>query len=32
MIKEKIQKLRKKFNNLEIDGYAIPKNDEFYFF
>ena len=30
MIKEKIQKLRKKFDNLNIDGYVIPKNDEFF--
>ena len=30
MINEKIQKLRQKFNNLDIDGYVIPKNDEFF--
>ena len=30
MIKEKIQKLRQKFDNLNIDGYVIPKNDEFF--
>ena len=30
MIKEKIQNLRKKFDNLDIDGYVIPKNDEFF--
>ena len=30
MIKEKIQNLRKKFNDLDIDGYVIPKNDEFF--
>ena len=30
MIKEKIQKLREKFDNLNIDGYVIPKNDEFF--
>ena len=30
MIKEKIQNLRKKFDDLDIDGYVIPKNDEFF--
>ncbi len=30
MIKERIKKLRKKFLNLNIDGYIIPKNDEFF--
>lgn len=30
MIKEKIQNLRKKFDDLNIDGYVIPKNDEFF--
>ena len=30
MIKERIQKLRDKFDNLDIDGYVIPKNDEFF--
>ena len=30
MIKEKINKLRKTFNKLKIDGYVIPKNDEFF--
>ena len=24
------QNLRKKFNDLDIDGYVIPKNDEFF--
>ena len=27
---EKIKKLKKLFNNLNIDGYLIPKNDEFF--
>ncbi len=30
MINERIKKLRKKFNKLKIDGYVIPKNDEFF--
>ena len=30
MIKEKIKKLREKFDNLDIDGYVVPKNDEFF--
>ena len=30
MITNRIKKLRKKFNNFEIDGYIIPKNDEFF--
>ena len=30
MIKERINRLRKTFNKLEIDGYVIPKNDEFF--
>ena len=30
MISNKIKILRKKFINLEIDGYIIPKNDEFF--
>ena len=30
MIKEKIQNLRKKFEEFDIDGYVIPKNDEFF--
>ena len=27
---EKINKLRKLFNNFNLDGYIIPKNDEFF--
>ena len=30
MIKERIKKLIKKFNQHDIDGYIIPKNDEFF--
>ena len=30
MIKERINKLRKQFKNYNIDGYIIPKNDEFF--
>ena len=30
MIKERISKLRGKFNEFNIDGYVIPKNDEFF--
>ena len=30
MIKERINKLRKQFKNYKIDGYVIPKNDEFF--
>ena len=30
MIKNKIKILRKKFNNNQIDGYVMPKNDEFF--
>ena len=30
MIKNRINKLKKTFNKLEIDGYVIPKNDEFF--
>ncbi len=30
MIKERIKNLRKKFNKFNIDGYVIPKNDEFF--
>ena len=30
MISNKIKQLRKKFNQLKIDGYIIPKNDEFF--
>ena len=30
MIKNKIEILRKKFNKFKIDGYIIPKNDEYF--
>jgi Xaa-Pro aminopeptidase len=30
MIGSKINTLRKKFNKLNIDGYIVPKNDEFF--
>ena len=30
MIKKGIRQLRKKFNQFNIDGYIIPKNDEFF--
>ena len=30
MIKKKIDKLKKKFKKYNIDGYVIPKNDEFF--
>ena len=30
MIRKRIDQLRKKFINLKIDGYIIPKNDEFF--
>ena len=30
MIKERIENLRKKLSKLDIDGYVIPKNDEFF--
>lgn len=30
MIKERIKKLRTQFKELNIDGYIIPKNDEFF--
>ena len=30
MIQKRIYQLRKKFKNYEIDGYIIPKNDEFF--
>ena len=30
MIKERISKLRNKFEDFNIDGYVIPKNDEFF--
>ena len=30
MINKNIKKLKKKINQLNIDGYIIPKNDEFF--
>ena len=30
MIKKKINRLRKQFKDFGIDGYIIPKNDEFF--
>ena len=30
MIKNKIKKLREKFKKLKIDGYIVPKNDEYF--
>ena len=30
MINEKINKLRKQFKKYGIDGYVVPKNDEFF--
>ena len=30
MILNRIKKIRKKFKDLNIDGYIIPKNDEFF--
>jgi Creatinase/Prolidase N-terminal domain. len=30
MIEKRIKSLRSKFNKYEIDGYVIPKNDEFF--
>ncbi len=30
MIRNRIKVIRKKFKNLKIDGYIIPKNDEFF--
>ena len=30
MIKKRIQQLRSQFNQFNIDGYIIPKNDEFF--
>ena len=30
MISNRIKQLKKKFNQLKIDGYIIPKNDEFF--
>ena len=30
MIKKRLKILKKKFNSLGIDGYVVPKNDEFF--
>jgi len=30
MISKRIKQLRNKFNQFNIDGYIIPKNDEFF--
>ena len=30
MIRKRIYQLRKKFKDYKIDGYIIPKNDEFF--
>ena len=30
MIDKKIKSLRKKFKKYNIDGYIVPKNDEFF--
>ena len=30
MIRNRIKLIRKKFKNLKIDGYVVPKNDEFF--
>ena len=30
MIKKIIEKLRNKFEKYEIDGYIVPKNDDFF--
>ena len=30
MISNRLKILRKKINSLNIDGYVIPKNDEFF--
>ena len=30
MIKNKIKNLREKFKKFKIDGYIVPKNDEFF--
>ncbi len=30
MIKKRLEVLKKKFKKLEIDGYVVPKNDEFF--
>ncbi len=30
MIKERLKKLKEKLNSLNLDGYVVPKNDEFF--
>jgi len=30
MIEERIKKLRNNFNKYNIDGYVVPKNDEYF--
>ena len=30
MISEKLKELKNKFFHLEIDGYVVPKNDEYF--
>ena len=30
MINKRVKQLRNKFNQFDIDGYMIPKNDEFF--
>ena len=30
MIDKRIKQLRNKFNRFNIDGYIVPKNDEFF--
>ena len=30
MIKKRLKILKNKFNSLKIDGYVVPKNDEFF--
>ena len=30
MINKRVKQLRNKFNRLDIDGYIVPKNDEFF--
>ena len=30
MIKKRLKILKKKFNSFGIDGYVVPKNDEFF--
>ena len=30
MIKDRIKKLKHNFNKYKIDGYVVPKNDEYF--